>query len=243
MAENPSSVRVALITGANKGIGFEIARQLGRHGITVLVGARDSQRGKQATEALVGEGIDARDIQLDVTSQSSIDAAAEEVGAKFGRLDILVNNAGILVERVLPSECAVQNLRKTFETNFFGLFAVTKAFLPLIRKSTAGRIVNLSSALGSLTLLTNPERFENKFLAYSASKVALNTLTVTLARELSNTPIKVNSVAPGYVATDMNNHMGILTVEQGAATPVRMALLSHDGPSGLFVEADNVVAW
>ncbi len=197
MTEIASSGRVALITGANKGIGFEIARQLGRHGITVLVGARDQQRGQRATETLVGEKIDARYLSLDVTSQSSIDAAALEVSEKFGRLDILVNNAGIMIERVPPSECMVENLRKTFETNFFGLFAVTKAFLPLIRKSTAGRIVNLSSALGSIALLANPEHFENRFLAYSASKVGVNTLTVTLARELSNTPIKVNSVAPG----------------------------------------------
>lgn len=243
MAEIRSSGQVALITGSNKGIGFEIARQLGRHGVIVLMGARDAQRGKRAMETLVGEGIHAQYIPLDVTSQESIDAAASEVDAKFGRLDILMNNAGILMERVPPSECSTENMRKTFETNFFGLFAVTKAFLPLIRKSAAGRIVNVSSALGSLHLLTNPERFENRFLAYSASKAAVNMLTVTLARELHDSPIKVNSVAPGYVATDINNHSGILTVQQGAATPVRMALLSHDGPSGVFVEADSVLPW
>jgi len=243
VTKNDGAARLALITGANKGIGFEIARQLGKQGIKVLVGARDQQRGKAATEELRGQGILAQYLPLDVTSQNSIDAAAATVEREFGKLDILVNNAGILIERVPPSEGPIENLRKTFETNFFGVFAVTKAFLPLIRKSVSGRIVNLTSALGSLTLLTDPKRFENKFLAYGASKAALNMLTVTLARELSDTPIKVNSVTPGYVATDMNNHLGVLTVEQGAVVPVRMALLPDDGPTGIFMEADRIVPW
>jgi NAD(P)-dependent dehydrogenase (short-subunit alcohol dehydrogenase family) len=243
VVETRSSERVALITGANKGIGFETARQLGKQSITVLVGFRDKQRGQKSVETLRGEGINAQGLILDVTSQSTIDAAASHVDREFGKLDILVNNAGILAERVFPSECQVENLRKTFETNFFGLFAVTKAFLPLIRKAPAGRIVNLSSGLASLTNLSDPERFENTFLAYSASKVAVNVLTIGFARELRDTAIKVNSVAPGYVATDMNNLGGHLTVEEGAVVPVRLATLSPDGPTGSFIDVNGTVPW
>ena len=158
MAATHSAEQVALITGANKGIGFEIARQLGKQGITVLVGARDSHRGRKAVETLQGEGIRAQELILDVTNQRTIDAAVAEVDRKFEKLDILVNNAGILVETAPPSECQIENLRKTFETNLFGLFAVTKAFLPLIRKAAAGRIVNVSSALGSLTSVADPQQ-------------------------------------------------------------------------------------
>ena len=228
MAEMHSAGRVALITGANKGIGFETARQLGKLGITVLLGCRNKQRGEKATEILRGERINARAIVLDVTNQSTIDAAATEVERDFGKLDILVNNAGIIVERTTPSECQTENLRKTFETNVFGLFAVTKAFLPLIRKSEAGRIVNVSSGLGSLKNMTDPQLMENKFLAYSASKAAVNMLTVAFGRELRDTPIKINSAAPGYTATEMNNYSGHQTVEQGALASVRLATLPAD---------------
>lgn len=245
MAATHSAEQVALITGANKGIGFEIARQLGKQGITVLVGARDSHRGRKAVETLQGEGIRAQGLILDVTNQRTIDAAVAEVDRKFGKLDILVNNAGILVETAPPSECQIENLRKTFETNLFGLFAVTKAFLPLIRKAAAGRIVNVSSALGSLTSVADPQqtRLKNRYLAYGASKAAVNSLTIAFARELRNTSIKVNAAAPGLTPTAMSNFAGHQTVEQGAVAAVRLATLPPDGPTGSFVDGNGTVPW
>ena len=245
MVATHSAEQVALITGANKGIGFEIARQLGKQGITVLVGARDSHRGRKAVETLQGEGIRAQELVLDVTNQRTIDAAVAEVDRKFGKLDILVNNAGILVETAPPSECQIENLRKTFETNLFGLFAVTKAFLPLIRKTAAGRIVNVSSALGSLTSVADPQqtRFKNRYLAYGASKAAVNSLTIAFARELRDTSIKVNAAAPGLTATAMSNFAGHQTVEQGAVAAVRLATLPPDGPTGSFLDSNGTVPW
>ena len=245
MAETLSPVRVALITGANQGIGFEIARQLGKQGIVVLVSARNKQKGLAATETLLQEGIQAQGLILDVTDQRTIEAAATEVERKFGKLEILVNNAAIVAERTPPSECQVENVRKTFETNVFGLFAVTKAFLPLIRKSPAGRIVNMSSAVGSLTSISDPQqtRLDNGYLAYGASKVAVNSITISFARELRDTPIKVNAVAPGYTATVMNNFKGFQTVDQGAIAAVRMATLPADGPTGGFFDKNGTVPW
>jgi NAD(P)-dependent dehydrogenase (short-subunit alcohol dehydrogenase family) len=243
VGETGKTGRVALITGANKGIGFETARQLGKQGITVLVGSREKERGQKAVDTLRAEGIGARFIALDVSDQVTIDCAAAEVDRGFGRLDILVNNAGILLERIAPSECQVENLRKTFDTNVFGLFAVTKAFLPLLRKSAAGRIVNVTSALGSLAVMSDPQRLENKFLAYSASKAAVNMMTVAFARELAGTKIKVNSAAPGYTATEMNNYSGTQTIAEGTVASVRLATLPDDGPTGGFLDAKGFVAW
>jgi NAD(P)-dependent dehydrogenase (short-subunit alcohol dehydrogenase family) len=243
VAETRKAERVALITGANKGIGFETARQLGKQGTTVLVGSREKNRGQKAVDTLGGEGIDARLLVLDVTDQATIDRAAADVERDFGRIDILVNNAGLLLERISPSECEIENLRKTFETNVFGLFAVTKAFLPLLRKSRAARIVNVTSALGSLATMGDTQRLENKFLAYSASKAAVNMMTVALARELAGTAIKVNSAAPGYTATEMNNYSGTQTIEEGAVASVRLATLADDGPTGSFLDAKGFVAW
>ncbi len=243
MAETHSGKRVALITGANQGIGFETARQLGKRGITVFVGSRDKQRGQKAVETLRGEGADARLIVLDVTKQSEIDAAATQVGRDFGKLDILVNNAGILLETVSPSECEVENLRKTFDTNVVGLFAITKAFLPLLRKSSSARIVNVSSGLGSLNMMSDPQRLDNKYFAYCASKAAVNMMTVALARELRDTRIKVNSAAPGYTATALNNYSGHQTVEQGTVASFNLATLPDDGPTGSFLDANGIVAW
>lgn len=191
MNDGTKAARVALITGANKGIGLETARQLGKMGIVVMVGSRDKGRGEEAAESLRSEGIDARLVVLDVGDQKTIDRVVSEVEREFGRLDILVNNAGILVERVQPSDSEVEALRKTLETNVVGLFAVTKAFLPLLRKSPSARIVNVSSALGSLATMSDPQRLDNKFLAYSASKAAVNMITVALGRELASTRIKV----------------------------------------------------
>ena len=227
MKESSNSKRVALITGANKGIGFETARQMGKQGITVLVGSRDGERGEKAVATLRAEGIDARAIAIDVTRQRTIDDAASKIGHELGRLDILVNNAGILAEMAEPSSCTIENLRKTFETNFFGLFAVTQAFLPLLKKSKAARIVNVSSGLGSLTRMADTH--ETKYFAYSTSKAAVNMLTVLFGRELKETGIKVNSAAPGYTATDMNNCSGTQTVEEGTVASFRLAMLPDDG--------------
>jgi NAD(P)-dependent dehydrogenase (short-subunit alcohol dehydrogenase family) len=237
--------RIALITGANQGIGFEIARQLGKLGIVVFACARDRQKGLAAVDSLQREGIKAHSLLLDVTDQRTIDAAASEVDRAFGKLDILVNNAGIVAERTPPSECHIENIRKTFETNVFGLFTVTKALLPLIRKSPAGRIVNMSSAVGSLTLISDPEQtsLDNGYLAYGASKAAVNSITISFARELRDTAIKVNSISPGYTATAINNFQGYQTVEEGAIAAVRMATLPEDGPTAGFFDKDGTVPW
>lgn len=236
---------IALITGANKGIGLEIARQLGAQGITVLIGARDEKRGSEAAEKLQAENIDAHAVQLDVTNQQSIDAAAKHIESEFGKLDILVNNAGIFIDNAPPSQLDIEVLRRTYETNFFGVFAVTKAMLPLLRKSQQGRIVNISSGLGSLTQNSDPnyEFASAKMLAYHSSKTAVNAMTVQFAHELKDTSIKVNSADPGYVATDINNNNGTRTVQQGASTPVRLATLPADGPTGSFFDDNGVVPW
>lgn len=248
MKVNPiNSGAVALITGANKGIGREIARQLGTRGITVLVGARDEQRGRAAAEQLRSEQIDARFVLLDVTRQATIDAAAHEIGQAFGKLDILVNNAGILIDHGRLGDLDIDCLRRTYETNVFGVFAVTKAMLPLLLRSDAGRIVNLSSVLASLTIASDPQspwaQDEFRHLAYNSSKTALNALTVHFANELRKTPIKVNAASPGYVATDLNDYRGTRTVQEGAATPVRLALLPADGPTGGFFNDDGPIPW
>ncbi|MGB8347711.1 MAG: SDR family oxidoreductase, partial [Ktedonobacteraceae bacterium] len=228
--------KIALITGANKGIGFEIARQLGAQGIIILAGVRDQARADEAIGKFRAEGIEASAVHLDVTDQETIDAAASFIGKNYGKLDILVNNAGISVKegRVPPSELPIDDFRKTYDTNVFGVFAVTKAMLPLLRRSDAGRIVNLSSPMGSLGLNSDPTSFYTRMpplLAYNSSKTAVNAITVFFANELRDTNIKVNSVSPGYVATDLNDHSGFLTPEQGAKTPVAFATLPADGPT------------
>ncbi|MEH2198384.1 SDR family oxidoreductase [Nostoc sp.] len=239
--------KVALITGANKGIGYEIARQLGSRGATVLVGARDIKRGEEAANKLRLDEIDAQTIQLDVTDQKTIDSTAQQIESEFGKLDILVNNAGIVSDgdRLPPSQVEIETLRQTYETNVFGVFAVTKALLPLLKKSTAGRIVNLSSGLGSLTQNSDPNyEFANfKFLAYNSSKTVVNAITVLLAAELKDTPIKVNAADPGFTATDINQYQGYRTVEQGAIAAVKLATLPDDGSSGGFFDENGVVPW
>lgn len=245
MTPQPIQGKIALITGANKGIGLEIARQLGEQGITVLLGVRDENRGREAAEKLKAEQINAHVVQLDVTNQDRIDAAVSHIESEFGRLDILVNNAGIAIDNAPPSQLDIEVLRRTYDTNFFGVFALTKAMLPLLRKSDAGRIVNMSSGLGSLAQNTDPnwEYAQVKVLAYNSSKTALNAMTVQFAHELKDTPIKVNSADPGYVATDLNAHRGLRTVQQGATAPVRLATLPADGPTGSFFDENGVVPW
>ena len=237
--------RVAVVTGANKGIGLEIARQLAREGITVFIGARDEERGRAAAEKLTAEGLDARPLRLDVTDDASVAAAASFVEQNAGRLDILVNNAGVAIDDGPPSRVSIDALRRTYETNVFGVVRTTQAMLPLLRRSDAGRIVNLSSGLGSLTQNSDPswEFASVKYLAYNSSKTAVNAITVQFAYDLRDTPIKVNAADPGYVATDMNQNQGVRSVEQGAATPVRLALLPPDGPTGGYFNDDGALPW
>jgi NAD(P)-dependent dehydrogenase (short-subunit alcohol dehydrogenase family) len=238
--------RIALVTGANKGIGYEISRQLGAAGVTVIVGARDADRGRAAAAKLRTAGIGATAVVLDVTDEASIAAVAKWVDERYGRLDILVNNAGIALERgEKPSQVPLALVRRTYETNVFGLIAVTNAMLPLLRRSPAGRIVNLSSGLGSLANTTTPDTPYSAYpvLGYNSSKTAVNAVTVSYANELRGTAIKVNSADPGYCATDLNEHAGFRTAEQGARIAVRLALLPDSGPSGEFHDEDGPVGW
>jgi NAD(P)-dependent dehydrogenase (short-subunit alcohol dehydrogenase family) len=237
---------IALVTGANKGIGKEIARQLALKGVFVLLGTRDRTRGQKAEADLKAQGLSVQFLPLDVTDQQSVDQAASYVESHYGRLDILVNNAGVALDWGRPSESDIETLQKTYDTNVFGVFRITKAMLPFLRKSKAARIVNVSSALGSVTLTADPHgpfQGRSMLLAYCSSKSALNMLTLQFAGELKGSGIKVNAVTPGYVATDMNHNQGTKTVEQGAATPVRLALLPNDGPTGGFFSDEGVVPW
>ncbi|QMV18314.1 SDR family NAD(P)-dependent oxidoreductase [Granulicella sp. 5B5] len=249
-----SEDRVALITGANKGIGQQIAKDLAGHGLTVLVGSRKLEAGETAAK---GIGERAHAIQLDVTDAASIAAAAERIRREFGRLDVLVNNAGIVGEFVpgtsfadrlkfnIPSTAPLDSIRTVFETNVFGVIAVTQAMLPLLREAPAGRIVNIGSSVGSLTQASDPNHpYRSIFgAAYSPSKTALNAVTVAFSIELEKTNIKVNVVCPGYVATDLNDHQGHRTVEQGARQAVKMALIGPDGPTGTYTDEDGTVPW
>jgi NAD(P)-dependent dehydrogenase (short-subunit alcohol dehydrogenase family) len=237
--------KIALITGANKGIGKEIARQLGALGMTVLIGARDAQRGAEAAAELKANGADAHAIVLDVTDPATLNAAAAKIGSDYGRLDVLVNNAGIALDGGPSSALTLDTLRRTYETNVFGVFSVTQAFLPLLKHSEAGRIVNMSSGLGSLAANSDPNSpyAAIKPLAYNSSKAALNMMTVILAAELKDSGIKVNAADPGYVATDLNRQSGPRTVEQGATEPVRLATLPEDGPTGGYFDENGPVAW
>ena len=236
---------IALITGANKGIGKETARQLGQKGMTVLICARDLDRGETTAAELRSNGLDAQAIELDVTDPVVIETAAGKIDAEYGRLDILVNNAGIALDGGLASTTDLDTLRRTYDTNVFGVFSVTKAMLPLLKKSGAGRIVNMSSGLGSLAQNsdTNWQFAAVKPLAYNSSKAALNMMTVIFAAELNDTSIKVNAADPGYVATDLNQHRGGRTVEQGATVVVRLATLPAEGPTGGYFDEDGVVPW
>jgi NAD(P)-dependent dehydrogenase (short-subunit alcohol dehydrogenase family) len=233
---------IALVTGANKGIGYEVARQLGAAGATVLVGARDPERGKAAAAAL-----QARWVRLDVTDPATVEAAAQWIEREYGRLDVLVNNAGILLDPLdgKPYALPLQKLRDTYEVNVFGVAAVTNAMLPLLLRSAAGRIVNVSSEMGSLARSGTPgtPQAQMQLLAYNTSKTALNGLTMQYANALRDTPIKVNAGCPGYCATDMNGHAGPRTVGQGAAIAVRLATLPGDGPTGGFFEEDGPIPW
>jgi NAD(P)-dependent dehydrogenase (short-subunit alcohol dehydrogenase family) len=236
---------VALVTGANKGIGLEIAKQLATRGYVVLLAARDRSRGEAAAKEVRANAHDVRAITLDVADAVSIAALPRAIEESEGRLDVLVNNAGVFLDMgTMPGSLDLTKLRQTFDTNFFGAVAVTQAVLPLLKRSPAGRIVNLSSTLGSLTMTARPNFGLNGIgLAYQASKTALNMFTVLLAKELKDTTIKVNSVCPGWVRTDMGSAAAPLSVEQGADTPVWLATLPADGPTGGFFHARKPMAW
>lgn len=245
------SSKIALVTGATRGIGRETVRQLAEAGVHTLLAGRNRDKAVQAALELQAQGLPVEAIALDVTDAASIAAAAKEVEQRHGRLDILINNAGILADDASKkvSEQSLEAWRTTFDTNVFGLIAVTQAFLPLLRKSTAGRIVNVSSALGSVTLHADPSSFiyDFKIPAYNVSKSAVNAWTVQLAYELKDSSIKVNTIHPGYVKTDMNNvegeQRGELDVPEGARTSVMLALVDKDGPTGGFFYMDQVLPW
>jgi NAD(P)-dependent dehydrogenase (short-subunit alcohol dehydrogenase family) len=238
--------KIALITGANKGIGFEAARQLGVEGVTVLVGARNPQLGEAAVAKLRAAAADVQFIELDVTKPETIAKAAEQIRSRYDRLDILVNNAGVLDKGDGPPSVADPDaVRRVLDVNFFGVLAVTQAMLPLVRNAASGRIVMVSSGLGSLTWNADPnwEFAPVKLLGYNASKAAMNMLTVQLAHELRGTTIKVNASNPGYTATDLNGNRGHQTIAEGAAETVRLALLPVDGPTGGFFETGGSDPW
>jgi NAD(P)-dependent dehydrogenase (short-subunit alcohol dehydrogenase family) len=238
---------IALITGANKGIGLETARQLGHHNVTVIVGARDPEKGATAVAQLRTDGIDAHAVVIDVADQASIEKAAAQIERDFERLDILINNAGVMLDQPdkKPSEQPMDVWRKTFDTNVFGLIATTRAFLPLLRKSPAGRIVNVSSILGSITYHATPgsPTYGTTTAAYNVSKAAVNAYTVQLAYELKDSAIKVNAVHPGWVKTEMGGEGAVMEIEDGAKTSVALAMIGKDGPNGAYIHMGETLPW
>ena len=227
-----------LITGANKGLGFETARRLIAAGHTVYLGARDEQRGRQAASKL-----GARPVLIDVTSDDSVHAAAALIREQAGHLDVLVNNAGISGGMKNPGEVTAADLQAVYDTNVFGVVRVMHAFLPLLQASSGPIVVNVSSGMGSLAVTTDPGRFESTLvgLAYPSSKTALNMLTSQYAKAFP--AVKINAVDPGYTATDLNGHRGTQTVEQGAEIIVRMATITADGATGGYFDAAGPVPW
>jgi NAD(P)-dependent dehydrogenase (short-subunit alcohol dehydrogenase family) len=239
--------KVALVTGANKGIGLEISRQLGKHGFTVVLAARDTQKVADAAGRLRDEGLDAHGVVLDVTQPSTAAAAARWLNEKYGRLDVLVNNAGVGFEfatGIKPSQLTMEMLRQTYDTNFFGVFAVIQHMLPLLRKSAPSQIINLSSTLGSLGKLSDPHSpyYGVNLLAYNSSKSALNGLTLAFAKDLAGDRIAVNSVCPGWVKTDLGTDAAPRTVEQGAAITVKLATMANP-PTGKYLDDAGEIPW
>lgn len=246
--EEEIMANTVLITGANKGIGFEVARQLGRAGFIVLLGARDALRGEEAARKLRAEGADVRYVAADLNQASaSAIVVAKQISEEFGHLDVLVNNAAIYLgtEDGHASDAHIDVLRRTFEVNFFGTVAFTQPFLPLLRAAENAKIINVSSGLGSIAINGDPNTpyYHAKALAYNASKAALNMFTVDLAYDLRETKVTVNSVCPGYTATDLNGHSGHQTIEEGAIAIVRLAQAAQESLTGGFIHKDGMYPW
>jgi NAD(P)-dependent dehydrogenase (short-subunit alcohol dehydrogenase family) len=233
--------KVALVTGANKGLGLEIARQLAQQGITVVTGARDEEKARTAADQLKGEGLDVYPVKLDVTNAEDIANLPKLFQEHFGQLDILVNNAGANYD--FEGDVTADTLRRMYETNVIGPFAITKALLPLLKASPAGRIVNQSSMLGSLALMSKGQGGAFMTPGYTTSKAALNMLTVVTAQELKGTNVKVNAAHPGWVQTDMGGKNAPLSVEEGAKTAVALATLDENGPTGAFLHKGKPLPW
>ena len=242
-----TSQKIALVTGATRGIGLETCRQLAQAGVLVLLAGRSQAGAAKAAEQLRSEGLSVEPVTLDVTDAAQVNSVAADIQQRFGRLDILVNNAGVLLDDVArkPSEQTLTCWRDTFETNVFAVVQVTRALLPLLSAAPAARVVNVSSQLGSFGWHTDPTSpiYNFKIPAYDASKSVVNSWTVHLAYELRDAPIKVNAIHPGYVQTDMNGGAGEITVEDGAKSSVQMALLEADGPSGTFTHLGKTLPW
>lgn len=236
-------MKTVLITGANKSIGFETARQLLNQGYYVYLGCRDMQKGGQAVSQLHAEGLNqVEPIEIDVDNLASIKAARQVLGEKTSVLDVLINNAGIIGSiQQTPLETDITIFKQVFETNFFGVIETTQAFIDLMKQAPEPRIVNVTSGLGSLTLQNDPawKYYQVKAACYVPSKAALNAYTIVLAHHLRDSAFKVNAVDPGYTATDFNNHSGPGTVQDAAARVVKAAVLSQDGPTGQFFSDDN----
>ena len=241
------AVKTALITGANKGIGKDSARQLATHGYQVYIGSRDEARGQAAVDELRASGLkDVHLLVIDVTSDDSVKKAFETLSTKISALDVLVNNAGVAEAGLkLPLEESITEVIATYEVNVFGLIRVTNAFIPLLKKSLSGHVINVSSALGSLELLSNPTSPYYGFncLGYNSSKSAVNQITISYAKALKEFGIKVNATHPGYVATDINGNTGTLTVAEGAKSTVDLVLQGADGPTGTFSDKDSKLPW
>ncbi|MBI1332995.1 MAG: SDR family NAD(P)-dependent oxidoreductase [Armatimonadetes bacterium] len=236
----------ALISGANKGIGIETARQLGKLGYKVYLGARDIVKGEAAEAELKAEGLNVEFVLLDMSAPSTFQTVYNHIESLDGHLDVLVNNAGVILDfGVTPSELPIEKLKETFDVNFFAQVELTQLLLPLIKKSLAGRIVNVSSILGSLTLNSDPTSAlgDWRSLGYNSSKAALNAFTTLLAFELRNTKIKVNSAHPGWVKTDLGGPNALLDLEDGAKTSVWLATLPDDGPTGGFYHLQAKLPW
>jgi NAD(P)-dependent dehydrogenase (short-subunit alcohol dehydrogenase family) len=238
--------KVVFITGANKGIGYEVARQLAANEFIVLLGARNPQRGESAANKLRAEG-EVYFVQIDVTDERSIAAAAEIVSKQWGKVDVLVNNAGIILElsaKIRPAALELTMLKETFETNLFGAFAVIRHFLPLLKQSETAQIINVSSTLGSLTSMADPNNmyYGSNALAYNTSKSALNAITVALAKDLASEQIRINSICPGWVKTDLGTDDAYRTVEQGATIIMKLAMMEQP-PTGKFLDDNGEVPW